>query len=101
MIMAMGMSKGRRASRMARGCQTAPAQARAADQGNEPRKVKRTNLPKFMRATPAGNEMKVRTIGTRREKKAVASPYFANQRSAVWRWCLLMSTYLPYFSTRG
>src|SRR5438045_2072045 len=101
MMIAMGISKGRRASRTPLGDQVQPAQASAADHGNEPRKVKSTNLPKFMRATPAGKDMNVRIIGKRREKKAVASPYLANHLSAVSRWCLLMSMYLPYFSISG
>ena len=32
------------------------------------------NLPSGMRATPAGNEMNVRTIGISRLKNAVAGP---------------------------
>ena len=42
-----------------------------------------TNVPIGIRATPAGNEMNVRTIGSRRLKNAVAGPYFAKNRSAV------------------
>ena len=33
--------------------------------------------------TPAGSEMNVRTTGSRREKKAMWSPYLSNQRSSV------------------
>ena len=66
---AMGISNGRRASRMSRGGHVAPAQASPADQGNDPRNVKITNLLKFIRATPAGKEIKVRTTGRRRQRR--------------------------------
>ena len=41
--------------------------------------VKRQN---GIRATPAGSEMNVRTIGSMRVKNTVASPWRSNQRSA-------------------
>ena len=37
------------------------------------------NLPSGIRATPAGNEMNVRTIGSSRPKNAVAAPYFVEE----------------------
>ena len=40
------------------------------------------NWPIGIRATPAGNEMNVRTIGIRRLKNAVAGPYFWKKWSA-------------------
>ncbi len=39
------------------------------------------NLPTGIRATPAGNEMNVRTIGSRRPKKTVAAPYLRKNSS--------------------
>ena len=54
-----------------------------------------------IRATPAGSEMKVRMIGSMREKNTVASPYFSNQLSAHFRWCGLMNTLRPCFSIRS
>ena len=41
------------------------------------------NLPIGIRVTPAGNEMNVRTIGSRRPKNTVAAPYFSKKRSAA------------------
>ena len=52
---------------------------------NEPRKVKTVKRPKFILTTPAGKEMKVRTIGSKREMKAAQSPQRANQWSAFSR----------------
>ena len=44
--------------------------------------LQRVNLQNGIRATPAGSEMNVRTIGIIREKKTVASPCCSNQWSA-------------------
>ena len=53
--------------------------------------VKRQN---GIRATPAGSEMNVRTIGSMRVKNTVAAPYFANQSSAHFRCDGLMCSLL-------
>ena len=58
--------------------------------------VKRQN---GIRATPAGSEMNVRTIGSMRVKNTVAEPYFANQSSAHFRCDGLMCSFLPCFSS--
>ena len=42
--------------------------------GMHPRVVKTVKRTNGIFATPAGSEMKVRTIGSMREKKTVASP---------------------------
>ena len=55
-----------------------------------PAAVNSTKRPSGMRAEPAGSEMKVRTIGSIREKKTVAGPCFWNQRSAHSRCLRLM-----------
>ena len=52
---------------------------------NEPTKVKTAKRGKFILTTPAGNEINVRTMGSRREMKAAQSPQRANQRSACSR----------------
>ena len=43
-------------------------------QGMHPRVVRIVKRQNGIRATPAGSEMKVRMIGSMREKKTVASP---------------------------
>ena len=48
--------------------------AKASTQGMQPATVKSVKRQKGIRATPAGSEMKVRTIGSIRVKKTVASP---------------------------
>ena len=53
------------------------------------------NWPIGIRATPAGNEMNVRTIGMSRLKNAVAGPYFWKNRSASSSSCGRISRYLP------
>jgi hypothetical protein len=57
--------------------------------------VKRQN---GISATPAGSEMKVRTIGSIRHQKTVASPCSRNQRSAVAR-CLGLMWMRRFFSS--
>ena len=47
--------------------------------GRHPSTVYRVNLPGFMRAMPAGSEMKVRITGRSRPKKTAASPCRSNQ----------------------
>ena len=47
-----------------------------------PATVKSVKRQNGIRATPAGSETKVRTIGSIRAKKTVASPWRSNQRSA-------------------
>ena len=42
--------------------------------GTQPATVKSVKRQKGIRATPAGNEMNVRMIGSMREKNTVASP---------------------------
>ena len=42
--------------------------------GSEPSSVNRMNLPKFMRAMPAGSEIYVRITGSSREKNATGAP---------------------------
>ena len=59
------------------------------------------NCPIGIRATPAGNEMNVRTIGIRRLKNAVAGPYLRKNVSASSSSCGRMSRYLPYRSRNG
>ena len=51
-----------------------------------------------MRATPAGSEMKVRTIGSMRLKNTAQAPQRSNQRSARSRLDLRMCSHLPCFS---
>jgi len=51
-----------------------------------------------MRATPAGKEMNVRTIGRSRLKNAVAAPYLSKNRSASSISCSRISRYFPYRS---
>ena len=58
-------------------------------------------LPSGIRATPAGNEMNVRTIGSRRLKNTVAAPYFSKKRSASSISCWRIRRYLPYRSRNG
>ena len=48
-----------------------------------------------IRAIPAGTEMNVRTMGSIREKKTVASPQRLKCRSATSRSCIEIRTYLP------
>ena len=50
--------------------------------GRQPRNVSTEKRTNGIRATPAGSEMNVRTIGSMRVKKTVASPWRSNQRSA-------------------
>ena len=69
--------------------------------GRQPRKVRTEKRMNGMRATPAGSEMNVRTIGSIRVKKTVASPCFSNQRSATTRWWGLMKILWPCFSMRS
>jgi hypothetical protein len=57
--------------------------------------VKRQN---GIRATPAGSEMKVRTIGSMRLKKTAQPPHRSNQRSARSRLDLRMCSHLPWRS---
>jgi len=64
-------------------------------QGRQPSRVKSVKRQKGIRATPAGSEMKVRTTGSSREKKTVASPWRSNQRSATRRWCVRMPILRP------
>ncbi len=52
----------------------APAQTRRIDHSNAPAVENAMKVPSGIRATPAGNEMNVRTIGRRRLKNAVAGP---------------------------
>src|SRR3990172_12310691 len=59
------------------------------------------NLPSGIRATPAGNEMKVLTTGRRRLKKAVAGPYFSKNRSASSISWGRIRKYLPQRSRNG
>ena len=56
-----------------------PAQTSRIDQRNAPAVEYRMNVPIGIRATPAGNEMNVRTIGMSRLKNAVAGPYFCEE----------------------
>ncbi len=53
--------------------------------GRQPRKVSTEKRMNGIFATPAGSEMNVRTIGSIRVKKTVASPWRSNQRSATTR----------------
>ena len=64
-------------------------------QGRQPRNVRTEKRMNGIRATPAGSEMNVRTIGSMRVKKTVASPWRSNQRSATFRWWGLMKTLWP------
>ena len=45
--------------------------------GRQPRNVSTEKRMNGIRATPAGSEMNVRTIGSMRVKKTVASPCFS------------------------
>ena len=69
--------------------------------GMHPSAVRMVKRQKGILATPAGSEMNVRMIGSMREKKTVASPYFSNHSSAHFRWCGLMKTLRPCFSSRS
>ena len=57
--------------------------ASAKTHGRQPRNVSTEKRKNGIRATPAGSEMNVRTIGSMRVKKTVASPWRSNQRSAA------------------
>jgi hypothetical protein len=65
----------------------------------QPRVVNSVNRQNGMRAAPAGSEMNVRTIGSMREKKTVASPCLSNQRSAQSMCSFLMWSFFPCFSS--
>ena len=54
-----------------------------------------------IRATPAGREMNVRTIGKSLLIKTVVSPYLPNHACARSSLLLRINTYLPYRSRRG
>ena len=51
-----------------------PISASISTQGMQPARVKAVKRQNGIFATPAGSEMKVRMIGSMREKKTVASP---------------------------
>ena len=51
-----------------------------------------------IRATPAGSEMNVRTIGSIRDQNTTALPCRSNQRSAIAIRCGVTCTYLPHRS---
>ncbi len=53
------------------------------------------NVRSGIRVTPAGNEMKVRTIGRRRPMKTVAAPYLRKNSSAISISWVRISRYLP------
>ena len=88
-----GWSMCRISTQLAPSC--CPAQTSRIDQGSAPSVENTMNWPIGMRATPAGNEMNVRTIGMSRLKNAVAGPYFWKNRSASSSSCGRMSRYLP------
>ena len=69
--------------------------------GMQPSSVSTLKRQKGIRATPAGSEMNVRMIGSRRVKKTVASPCRSNQRSAVARCLGEIPTLRPCFSIRS
>ena len=69
-----------------------PTYARSRHQGKEPRKLYTTNLTNGILVIPAGSEMYVRTTGNRREKKAVALPYFLKNASALSASCWEINT---------
>src|SRR5512140_3009780 len=103
MMAAIGKSYGRMIARSSsqRAPKYQPPSASSAHQINDPindSAVKRQNLT---RVTPAGNEMNVRTIGSRRDRNAVQSPHRANHLSARSRSSMLIMMYLPYRSTSG
>jgi hypothetical protein len=66
--------------------------------GMQPASVSTEKRQNGMRATPAGSEMNVRTIGSRRVKNTVESPWRWNQRSAVWRWLARIPILRPWRS---
>ena len=53
------------------------------DHGRAPSVENTMNLPIGIRVTPAGNEMKVRTIGSSRPKNTVGAPYLRKNSSAA------------------
>ena len=65
----------------------------------QPSSVSTEKRQNGMRATPAGSEMNVRTIGSIRLKNTAGAPQRANQRSASARWDCLMCSLLPWRST--
>ena len=69
--------------------------------GMHPASVRAVNRQKGMRATPAGREMNVRTIGSIRLKNTVGAPQRSNQRSAHCRWLGLMCNLDPWRSSRS
>ena len=70
--MSNGLSMSRIVAQLAPSCM--PAQTSAMDHGSAPAVEKTMNLPSGMRVTPAGNEMNVRTMGSRRPMNTVAAP---------------------------
>ena len=67
-------------------------------QGMQPRVVSQVKRQNGILAMPAGSEMKVRMIGSIREKKTVASPWRWNQSSAHAR-CLGLMWMSRFFSS--
>src|SRR6266487_5873250 len=71
---------------------TVPTYASNRHHGNDPRNVYMQNLTKGILVIPAGSEIYVRTIGKRREKKAVALLHLWKNRSAISASCCEIST---------
>jgi hypothetical protein len=66
--------------------------------GMQPSSVSTVKRMNGIRATPAGSEMNVRTMGSIRLKNTAGAPQRSNQRSASARCDALMCSLLPWRS---